>query len=359
MLEVDIQQVNIKKKKSNRPIYFGIDKDTGELLAVSSVSRGLSCNCLCVSCNTRLEARKGNVKKHHFAHETNQECLYGAEIAVYQALCEAINQLGRFYIPDAILTFNSYKKPELVKPGSMLEPVRAELHKDNTHYPPALLCHFGSSCLQIILNIEQYYNEGDYRQLKENGIQNDIPIVAINLEDLDSITTLEDLQPYIEGSDNKHWVYNRLVEIYKQKYQEAAVAPPEFREGHICLAQKNRHQNVYSARLVDCIHCPYCYDYCAEKFCLAPNYINHIEDFIKPVETRKQEFHKENNLKPIKKIDDYSCPICNAPMRQRNGPNGIFAGCSNYPKCRGSLPVEPATKQVIIYDKYKNRRRNF
>lgn len=32
-----------------------------------------------------------------------------------------------------------------------------------------------------------------------------------------------------------------------------------------------------------------------------------------------------------------SCPECNSPMKERNGPRGPFYGCTRYPDCRGIL----------------------
>ena len=58
---------------SNQPSFklpVGIDKDTGSLLRIDEVRRGLGCNCLCPGCETPLVARKGELKAHHFAHHT-------------------------------------------------------------------------------------------------------------------------------------------------------------------------------------------------------------------------------------------------------------------------------------------------
>jgi DNA topoisomerase-1 len=35
-----------------------------------------------------------------------------------------------------------------------------------------------------------------------------------------------------------------------------------------------------------------------------------------------------------------TCPICGAPMKRREGKNGPFLGCSTYPKCRQTSPIE-------------------
>ena len=32
------------------------------------------------------------------------------------------------------------------------------------------------------------------------------------------------------------------------------------------------------------------------------------------------------------------CPRCNGELKLRNGRNGKFYGCSNYPKCKFTMP---------------------
>lgn len=348
MVEENVKKINIKKKKSNRSIYYGVVASTGELLSVHDVERGLACGCVCPSCGTQLEARKGEVKAYHFAHESNKECLYGAEISVYLAFYELLKKTKNFFLPDAVLSFNSCKEDEIVKTGCMILLTNVEFHNDPTNYPPELLCYAGENCFQIILNIEDYYNESDYRSLKEYGKKNDLAIVVIDIDTLDALSSFSELQAYIESPNYKTWVFNRVVEEWDRKYREIAVEPAAFENGHLCLAQKNQYKNVYFARIEDCIYCRYCYDHMLDHCCLAPSFIDHVADFKKPIEERKRKFTETNKLKPIKKISEFSCPKCGAPMRRRVGANGVFAGCSKYPQCRGSRQVEQTTEQVII-----------
>lgn len=51
---------------------FGLN-ECNELVHVSEVARGLSCQCHCVACNEPLVARQGAVRGHHFAHASNRE----------------------------------------------------------------------------------------------------------------------------------------------------------------------------------------------------------------------------------------------------------------------------------------------
>ena len=38
------------------------------------------------------------------------------------------------------------------------------------------------------------------------------------------------------------------------------------------------------------------------------------------------------------KMENLICPRCNGELKLRNGKNGKFYGCSNYPRCRFTMP---------------------
>lgn len=51
---------------------FALDQ-SGRIVYVSEVARGLACNCRCVVCGEALLARQGTVREHHFAHASGRE----------------------------------------------------------------------------------------------------------------------------------------------------------------------------------------------------------------------------------------------------------------------------------------------
>ena len=36
------------------------------------------------------------------------------------------------------------------------------------------------------------------------------------------------------------------------------------------------------------------------------------------------------------KPENVKCPECDGPMKPRNGKFGVFWGCANYPRCKGT-----------------------
>ena len=40
-----------------------------------------------------------------------------------------------------------------------------------------------------------------------------------------------------------------------------------------------------------------------------------------------------------------ACPICNASMLRRKGKTGPFWSCSQYPNCKGTVPISTGTRR--------------
>lgn len=65
-------------------IPYALSLDSHYLVGVDDVTQGLSCNCVCPSCNMRLEAIQGDIKKHHFRHHDKavDDCEYSYWVSV-------------------------------------------------------------------------------------------------------------------------------------------------------------------------------------------------------------------------------------------------------------------------------------
>lgn len=74
--------INETKNKSNEiELCYGMLD--GELTHISEVDSGLIENCLCPKCGSFLIAKKGDVRKHHFAHYNFENCLGAQETAIH------------------------------------------------------------------------------------------------------------------------------------------------------------------------------------------------------------------------------------------------------------------------------------
>ena len=79
--------------------------------------------------------------------------------------------------------------------------------------------------------------------------------------------------------------------------------------------------------------------------CLSIDELNKIQTKLESSELKERNARKEH-IKNIKqnvrekkiKMANLICPRCNGELKLRNGRNGKFYGCSNYPRCRFTMP---------------------
>ena len=96
---------------------------------------------------------------------------------------------------------------------------------------------------------------------------------------------------------------------------------------------------IYSTRLNSTIR-----KYSSEK-CITADDLEKIHAILASAEIHEKSERKEH-VKSIKqnikekriKMDNLICPRCNADLKLRNGKNRKFYGCSNYPRCRFTMP---------------------
>lgn len=55
----------------------------GEIVHISEVESGIQQNCLCAKCGSILIAKKGDIRKHHFAHYNYENCQGAQETALH------------------------------------------------------------------------------------------------------------------------------------------------------------------------------------------------------------------------------------------------------------------------------------
>lgn len=284
---------NVKKKSASH-IYWGISKSTGELKHISAVPSGLKCECICVACREPLEARKGEIRRHHFAHVSNYECMYASEVAVYKALADTIKTEGKLTLPAVFLKFNSYRKPELLQ-GCRSVPVGViSFECQPLAYPPLLIVHAAGSKFRVLIDFGHYYEQDDFDEFAKEGADNEYSILLYKMPrvDDDSYFTPKHLQELLKSADNAEWVFSRLEQRWKARYMANARSPVEHGSGYLCPISLGKYQGKYSARWIDCAHCNYNVGTPPECKCLAFVGIQRKEDFTRPIEERLTEVNE-------------------------------------------------------------------
>lgn len=90
----------------------------GRLVSISQVGRGLRPDCRCPACGGALIAKKGDVRRHHFAHASGQDCETAAETTLHRLAKQLICTPGtRLALPEYQLehVLKSERKPQRLR----------------------------------------------------------------------------------------------------------------------------------------------------------------------------------------------------------------------------------------------------
>ena len=71
--------MSIQFKDLTKMIVFA-KNEKGEIKLIDDVANGYECECFCLNCGGKLNAKNnGKIKSHHFAHANGSDCKKGHE----------------------------------------------------------------------------------------------------------------------------------------------------------------------------------------------------------------------------------------------------------------------------------------
>ena len=85
--------------KPKHGIPFGWHVPTQRMVTAREVANGRRCECICIACGARLQARQGDVRIWHFAHDEETECLHAPEAAIHRMAKQLIVERGGVFVP--------------------------------------------------------------------------------------------------------------------------------------------------------------------------------------------------------------------------------------------------------------------
>ena len=246
------------KKRSASHIYYGVDRKTGELRHIDSVPSGLNCECDCAACGKQLMARKGDERRHHFAHVSNYDCMYASEVAIYKAVSEELGKSLRLLLPPVTLRFTSWTEAEVVRGEQTVKLEQVSYSCEPLQYPPELYLSVRGSKLRLLVEFGKYYSEDDLAVFYTEAEKGGYSTILVHLPGIDKeaeFTPSKIRDILLSRSGDKKWVRSALADHMRSLMLEKAVTPEEWGLGFLCEAHVGRYKGKYSARYVDCAHC--------------------------------------------------------------------------------------------------------
>lgn len=191
-------------------INFGI-KD-GKLVEISQVPKGLDCGCICPSCGSKLIAKKGNKRKHHFSHYKVRECEGYLETVLHLTAKEILLNSREIVLPIYNVRDGDYSNDRSFSYRGVIAEKKVE------DIIPDIQLEFNNGN-KVFVEIRVTHEVDDIKleKLRNIGISTlEIDLSTLKFED--EVFELKDLEKVIlEENDLKKWVYDRQEKKNKAK----------------------------------------------------------------------------------------------------------------------------------------------
>lgn len=203
--------------KTKIPYAFSINLN--RLIGVDEVERGLACNCICPSCNMKLEARQGDNNIHHFSHydKAKVDCQYSFWVSIRDLAKQILEESKNIQCSntpeecDIYISYGDYYSLELYKKESLREKYGMDV--------------FYSSSLGLVgIYFLTYENRTDNIEFSDDGGK--YHILKIDLRPIDkakdyTVDSLRDIiifNPELKSFNNYSINHKAILDI-SSKYQ--------------------------------------------------------------------------------------------------------------------------------------------
>ena len=187
---------------------------SGKMVHISSVERGLSCNCRCPKCNEFLVAKLGHEggRQAHFAHQNDSEC-HGAYMSALHKLAEQIIE------EEMAVMVPAYK--EINKQKLKFEKVEVEQRVERKDLQPDIV-GVTSDGLRWFIEIRNTHEVDETKRAKL--IESDITCLEIDVRE----QTLENLKSFLlESAESREWINNPNYEAQIAEAKRVKVSQVE------------------------------------------------------------------------------------------------------------------------------------
>ena len=145
----------------------------GELVFIDDVENGYKCDCFCLNCHGKLNAKNnGNQKAHHFAHANGSDCKKGHENTLPFFVQRILNETKWMLLPRGNIKLNG----EYINDYQPVSIIKTELKKVEG-FPPVLLITTSKEkhiALFVVFTDDYLDRELIYRTDYDNLIRIDI-----------------------------------------------------------------------------------------------------------------------------------------------------------------------------------------
>ncbi len=197
-----------------------LDKNTSayglsdsQLMHIEQVESGLSCNCNCIACGDRLVAKKGEVKKHHFAHHSMDagDC---RESTLHKICKHILDMERRVVTPEFTVVCSQLDMAQIEHTESEIIAAQ-DVHfceialeqPEADFIPDVTAIEFEGQTLFIEIVVTNDVSQEKLKRVERLGI----PMMAIYVNELDIMDDLDKLTKSVIEQAPRKWVYHPAI----------------------------------------------------------------------------------------------------------------------------------------------------
>lgn len=176
----------------------------GNLVHVSQVNKGLSCDCICPYCKSTLIAKKGKQNSYHFAHYKSSDCGNGYETALHILAKDILKETTKILGPDVYIGASNIKLPTM---SINYDTVMLEYKLNNIIADLVVLKNNKPLIIEIF--VTHKIDDIKFNKIKELNLST----LEIDLSKLDRVISKNELRDILlYDTKHKKWIYNKPLD---------------------------------------------------------------------------------------------------------------------------------------------------
>lgn len=185
------------------------------IVHINDVTNGLSCGCLCPSCNGEMIAKQGSVMSHHFSHKSQTNCLGGLETILHKLGKKILLENMSVFVPCFDIQVTRYDEhgkqfEEGYKNGiKKVDFVYVEDEVRFSGFTPDIVAeHQNSDLLFVEIKVSHEVDEIKKEKVRKTEHAMFEIDLSYSIQDIQLLDDEEALKQYILRDAPRYWISN-------------------------------------------------------------------------------------------------------------------------------------------------------
>ena len=213
----------IDKSNAKQKIGYGLKE--GKIVHISTVRRGLECECVCPSCEGKLIAKQGDSNVHHFAHHDadGDRC---SESVLHKLCKKILEDNKKLWVPE---TKVEQSADDVLGENHTLSYIfkerqfhfdRVFLEQSEGDFRPDITAEYIKE--KVFIEIKVTHAVSDDKLIKVQEL--DVPMIEIDMSGYSAMDDIDKLTDAVLNQAPRTWVYHPKIQEIEINLQAAKVS---------------------------------------------------------------------------------------------------------------------------------------